>query len=81
MFYHVWTDMEIAQMLLLADPNISHIKIEPRFPDSPFILTTKEGTEFTGVVTAMREHAVEIRQRDGKLVYVLKSAVAAVRRP
>jgi hypothetical protein len=81
MFYHHWTDIEIAQMLLLVDPDISHIEIETKFPDTPFVFTTKEGASFTGVVTAFREHAVELRQADGKRVYVLKSAVAAVSRP
>ena len=80
MFYHYWTDAEIAQMLLLVDPDITHINIETKFPDTPFVLKTKDG-DFEGVITAFREHAVELRQADGKIIYVLKSAVAAIHRP
>jgi len=42
---------------------------------------TKEGAAFEGVVTAILDHTVELRQADGKPIHVFKSAIAAVRRP
>jgi hypothetical protein len=79
--YRPLNDEEVVTLMLAMDPDLDHIEIKEQFSDSPFVLLTKEGASFEGVVTGIRDEAVQLRQADGKLLLVKKSAIAAVRRP
>ncbi len=76
-----YSDMEIAEALLMLEPELKEISIDPLpLPKDPFVLMTKEGASFEGVITAILDNTVELRQADNKIIHVFKSAVAAVRR-
>jgi hypothetical protein len=75
------SDAEIFEFMLMLDPDLVDIQIKEDFSEDPIVLLTKEGASFEGVITALRGQAVQLRQADGKVIHVLKSAIAALRRP
>jgi hypothetical protein len=75
------SDEEIVSLLLMIDPDLSTIEITQQFSNNPFVLLTKDGASFEGVVVGLREESVQLRQADGKELFVRKSAIVAVRRP
>ena len=77
-----YSDMEIAEALLMLDPELKEISIDPLpLPKEPFVLMTKEGASFEGTITAVLDNTIELRQADDKIIHVFKSSIAAVRRP
>jgi hypothetical protein len=75
------SDEEIVSLLLAIDGDLTHIEISEQLPTSEFLLTSKEGASFQGVLIGHDDKTVRLRQADGQIIAVLKSAVAAVRRP
>ena len=75
------SDEDIVSLMLMIDPDLTHMEISQQFSTSEFVLMTKEGARFQGVMVGITDETVKLRQVDGTIVHVLKSAVAAVRRP
>ncbi len=79
--YRPLNDEEVVLLMLAMDPSLTSFEIKESFPDCPFVLLTKEGASFEGVVTGIRDGSVQLRQADGTFLMVRKSCIAAVRRP
>lgn len=74
------SDLEIVQLFLAIDPEISHIEIRDQWPNSKFSFLTPAGT-ITGVFIGHDDDSFDVRADDGNIVKVLKRSVNAVRRP
>ena len=72
---------DVVTLMLLLDPEIDHVTLIEKFSDNPFLLVTSEGAGFEGVVVGIDENFVKLRQADGVIINVMKSKIAAVRRP
>jgi hypothetical protein len=75
------SDEDVIGLLLMIDPELTHIEISQKFPDSHFLLLTKEGASFEGAIVGSDERCVQLRQADGQIIFVRKDVIAAVRRP
>jgi hypothetical protein len=75
------SDDEITTMVFAINPDVDHLKIVRLLGENPFLFVLKDGGTIEGTLTRVLEGAIELRQADGHPVLVLKSAVAAVRRP
>jgi hypothetical protein len=75
------SDEEIVTMVFAMTPDVDHLKIIRLLGESPFLFVLKDGGTVEGIVTRVLENAVELRQADGNPIVIIKSAVAAVRRP
>jgi hypothetical protein len=74
------TDEEIVGLLLLMDPDITHAEIEEQLSTAEFVFVTEQ-RDFTGVFIGHDGDTFKLREANGNVLLLKKSAVIALRRP
>jgi len=74
------SDSDIVALLLLVDPDISHIEIEEQLSTAEFVFCTEQ-RDFTGVFVGHDADTFKFRESNGNIMSLKKSAVIALRRP
>jgi hypothetical protein len=74
------SDEEIVQLFLAIDPEISHVEIEEKFSDAEFVFSTEQ-KDFVGTFVGHDADSFKLRESNGNILSLKKSAVIAMRRP
>jgi hypothetical protein len=74
------SDEDIVHLLLAIDPEISHVEIKEQFSGAEFVFVTEQ-RDFTGVFVGHDGDTFQLREANGNVLLLKKSAVIAMRRP
>jgi hypothetical protein len=74
------SDEDIVQMMLAIDPDLTHIEIQEEFSGAEFVFCTA-ARDFAGVFVGHDGDTFQLREANGNILSLKKSAVIAMRRP